>query len=109
MCLSSPIMNDIFSLSENNSYNRRSGVTVNRRNIRTSKIGFETVSTIGVILQNDLPAELENAESLKVFQQQISNLEVDGCPSKENLFGQAALLMSATYVFFPKVIYKFME
>ena len=50
MCLSSPLMNDIFSLSENNSYNRRSGVTVNRRNIRTSKIGFETVSTIGVIL-----------------------------------------------------------
>ena len=49
MCLSSTIMNDIFSLSENNSYNLRSGVTVNRRNIRTSKIGFETVSTIGVI------------------------------------------------------------
>ena len=30
------------------------------------------------------------------------NLEVDGCPSKENLFGQSALLMNATYIVFPK-------
>ena len=37
------------------------------------------------------------------------NLEVDGCPSKENLFGQFALLINATLLFFPKVIYKFME
>ena len=26
------------------------------------------------------------------------NLEVDGCPSKENLFVQSALLMNATYI-----------
>ena len=31
--LSPPIMSDIFSLSENTSYNLRCGVTVNRRNI----------------------------------------------------------------------------
>ena len=67
MGLSPPIMSDIFSLSENSSYNLRCGVTVNRRNIRTSKFGFETVSTIGAILWNDLPAELKNAESLKIF------------------------------------------
>ena len=71
MDLCSPIMSDIFSLSENNSYNLRSGVTVNRRNTRTSKIGFETVSTIGAILWNDLPAELKNAKSLKIFKQKI--------------------------------------
>ena len=29
------------------------------------------------------------------------NLEVDGCPSKENLFEQSALLMNATYIAFP--------
>ena len=28
------------------------------------------------------------------------NLEVDGCPSKQNLFGQSALLMSASYIVF---------
>ena len=68
----SPIMSDIFSLSENSSYNLRSDVTVNRRNIRTSKFGFETASTIGAILWNDLPAELKNSESLKIFEQKIN-------------------------------------
>ena len=67
MELSPPIMSDIFSLSENSSYNLRCGVTVNRRNIRTSKFSFETVSTIGAILWNDLPAELKNSESLEIF------------------------------------------
>ena len=69
LCLSSPIMSDIFSLSENGCYNRRFGVTVNRRNIRTNKFGFETVSTIRAIPWNDLPAK--NAESLKIFKQKI--------------------------------------
>ena len=63
--LSSPIMSDIFSLSENGCYNRRCGVTVNRRKIRPNKFGFETVSTIGEILWNDLPAK--NCRELKNF------------------------------------------
>ena len=72
MGLSPPIMSDIFSLSENSSYNLRCGVTVNRRNIRTSKFGFETVSTIGAILWNDLTAELKNAVSLKKFNKRLN-------------------------------------
>ena len=32
---------------------------------------------------------------------QIRNLEVDGCPSTENLSGQSALLINATYIVFP--------
>ena len=31
------------------------------------------------------------------------NFEVDGGPSKENLFGQFVLLMNATYSVFPEV------
>ena len=64
-------MSDIFSLSENNSYSLRCGVTVNRLNIGTNKFDFETVSTIGAILWNELPAELKNAESLKILKQKI--------------------------------------
>ena len=30
------------------------------------------------------------------------NLEVDGCLSKENLFGQSALLLNATNIAFPE-------
>ena len=37
MGLSPPIMSNIFRLNENSSYDLRCGVTVNRRNIRTSK------------------------------------------------------------------------
>ena len=51
------------SLSENTSYNLRCGVTVSRRNIRTSTFGFENVSTIGAVLWNDLLVELKNAEN----------------------------------------------
>ena len=59
MGLSPPIMSNIFGLSENSSYNLSCAVTVNRRNIRTSKFGFETVSTLGAVLWNDLPVELK--------------------------------------------------
>ena len=46
MGLSSFIMSDIFSLSENSYCNLRPGVTM----VRTSKFGFETVSIIKAIL-----------------------------------------------------------
>ena len=67
MDLSSFIMSDIFSLSENSYDNLRPGVTV----VRTSKFGFETVSTIKAILWSYLPAKLKNPESLKIFKQKI--------------------------------------
>ena len=67
MGLSSRIMSNIFSLSENSSYNLRSGVTVDRQNVRTSKSCFETISTIGAILWNDLPAELKKFRELNKF------------------------------------------
>ena len=82
MGLSSPIVSDIFSLGENSFYNLRLGVTVNRRNIRTRKSGFETVSTIGAILWNALPAELENAERLKIFKQKVKLWSPNVCPYK---------------------------
>ena len=66
MGLSPPIMSDIFSLSENSSY----------------KFGFETVSTIGAILWNGLPAELKNAESLKVLKQKIELWRPNDCSCK---------------------------
>ena len=75
-------MSNIFSLSKNSSYDLRFGVTVNRRNIRTSKSGFETVSTIGVIPWNDLPAELKNAGSLKICKQNIKLWSRNDCPCK---------------------------
>ena len=69
MGLFSLIMSDKLSLSENSSNNPRSGATVHRRNIRTSKCSFEIVSTIRANLWNDLRVELKNVENLKIFKQ----------------------------------------
>ena len=80
--ISPPSKSDILSLSGNSSYNLRSGVTVNRWTIRTSKFGFETVSTIGAILWNDLPAELKNAMSLNAFNQKIKLWPANDFPGK---------------------------
>ena len=62
MVFSPPIMSDFSSLNENNSYNLRSGATVNRQDLTVSKFGVETVSEIGTILWNNLPTELKCRE-----------------------------------------------
>ena len=67
MGLSPPIMNDILTLDENASYNLRSGVTVTRRNIRTNKFGFGTITTIGAVLWQNLPNNIKSSDSLNIF------------------------------------------
>lgn len=82
MNLSPPIISDIFCLSEKSSCNLRSGVTVNRRNIRTRKFGFETISTIVEIVWNNLQTELKNKESLNIFKEKIKLCTPNDCPRK---------------------------
>ena len=76
------IMSDKLSLSENSSNNLRSGATVNRRNKRTGKFGFEIVSIIRANLWNDLPVELKNAENLKIFKQKKKLWSPNVCSGK---------------------------
>ena len=42
-------MDYILTLDQNASYNLKSGVTVIRRNIRTNKSDFETISATGAV------------------------------------------------------------
>ena len=65
--LSPPVMSDIFSLNQNSSYNITSGVSMSKRNVRTSKLVLRLLIQFGVILWNDLPAELKHMESLNTF------------------------------------------
>ena len=60
MGLSPAVMKDILNLDQNASYNLRSGVTITRRNVRTKKIDFETISTIGAVLWENLPNDIKN-------------------------------------------------
>ena len=78
MGLSPPIMNE----EENASYNLRSGVTVTRRNIRTNKFGFETITTIGAVLWQNLPNDIKNSDSLNIFKHRIKQWTPDNCPCK---------------------------
>ena len=82
MGLSPPTMNDILTLDENASYNLTSGVTVTRRNIRTNKFGFETITTIGAVLWRNLPNDIKNSDSLNIFKHRIKQWTPDNCPCK---------------------------
>ena len=64
---SPPIINDILNLGKNASCNLRSGVTVTRKNRRTSKFGVETNSTIGAVLQENLTKDIKNPDGLNIF------------------------------------------
>ena len=68
---SPPIMNDILTLDQNISYDLRSGVAVTRRNIRTNKFGFETISTIAAVLWRNLPNDIKSLDSLNIFKHRI--------------------------------------
>ena len=75
-------MNDILNLDENVSYNIRSSVTVTRRNIRTNKFGFETITTIGAVLWRNLPNDIKISDSLNIFEHRIKQWAPDNCPCK---------------------------
>ena len=46
------------------------------------KFDFETLSTIGAMLWNDLPVELKNAESLEILKQKIKLWSPNDSPCK---------------------------
>ena len=52
-------MNNTLTLDQNVSYNLKCGVTATRRNTRTNKLGFETISTIGAALSRNLPNDIK--------------------------------------------------
>ena len=54
-------------MDKNASCNLRSGVTVTRKNRRTSKFGVETNSTIGAVLQENLTKDIKNPDGLNIF------------------------------------------
>ena len=66
------IMDDILTLDQNASYNLRYGITVTRRNIKTNKFGFETISTIGAVLWRNLPNDIKNSDSINIFKHRIN-------------------------------------
>ena len=50
-----------------------------RRNIRTTKFDFDTISTIRAVLWRNLPNDIKNSDSLNIFKD-IKQLNPDNCP-----------------------------
>ena len=71
MGLSPSIMNDILTLDQNASYNLRSGAPETKRNLRTNRFGFQTISIIGAVLWGNLPSDIKNSDSLNIFKHKI--------------------------------------
>ena len=71
--VSTVFLNHILTLDQNASYILRSGVIVTRRNIRTNKFGFETISTIGAVLWRNLPKDTKNSDGLNIFKNELNS------------------------------------
>ena len=44
---------------------------ITRKNIKTNKFSFDAVSTIGVVLWENLPIDIKNLDSLDIFKHKI--------------------------------------
>ena len=72
----------------------------NTTHSNTEKLTEEAASVIEhEELETLITASIETLKRQKM-KCGIRNLEVDGCPSNEYLFGQSALLRNATYIVF---------
>ena len=75
-------MKDIFVFQENETYNLRSGNHLERKNIRTTQYGIESVSNLGAKSWNLLLREIKNCSSLTVFKNEIRKWTPEKCPCK---------------------------
>ena len=75
-------MKDIFVFQENETYNLRSGNHLERKNIRATQYGIESVSNLGAKSWNLLLREIKNCSSLTVFKNEIRKWTPEKCPCK---------------------------
>ena len=69
-----------------------------RRNIRTNKFGFETISTIGAVLRRNLPNDIKNSDSLIIFKHRIKQWTPVNC---KKFHKEVGIHMKATHMYAP--------
>ena len=80
--LSPPLMNNIFKLREENSYNLRHVSEFSRPMINSVHHGTESISFLGTKIWDILPEKLKNIETLEVFRKEINIWKPDNCPRR---------------------------
>jgi len=77
--LNPPYMQKVFNFKDNQRFNLRSGDTLVRNRIRTTKYGLQSISHISAQLWDSLPATVKSAQSLEEFSHVLKALPAFKC------------------------------
>ena len=80
--LSPEIMSEIFVFKENSVYNLRHGLHLQRKNLRTTNFGLESITNIGAKIWDMVPKEIKGSESLASFKSKIKKWVPENCPCR---------------------------
>ena len=80
--LSKPIINNIFKLKAENSYNLRQVSEFSRPMVKSAYDGTESISCLGPKLWDILPEKLKSVDNLEYFEKEIKTWKPDNCPSR---------------------------
>ena len=80
--LSSTLMNNIFKLKTENSYNLRQVSEFSRPMIKNVYHGTESISYLGPKVWDILPEKLKNTDNLQHFKKEIKTWKPDNCPCR---------------------------
>ena len=80
--LSQPIINNIFKLKAENSYNLRQVSEFSRPMVKSVYHRTESISCLGPKLWDILPEKLKNVDNLEYFEKEIKTWKPDNCPSR---------------------------
>ena len=81
--LSSPLMNKIFKLRAENSYNLRHVSEFSRPMVKSVYHGTESISYLGPKIWDILSEKLKNIENLEHFKNKIKTWTSDNCPCRQ--------------------------
>ena len=80
--LSKPVINNIFKLKAENSYNLRQVSEFSRPMVKSAYHGTESISYLGPKLWDILPEKLKNVDNLEYFEKEIKTWKPDNCPCR---------------------------
>ena len=80
--LSPPLMNSIFKLKAENSYNVRQVSEFSRPMVKCVYHGIESISYLGPKIWDILPEKLKNIDNLEHFKKEIKTWKPDNCPCR---------------------------
>ena len=76
------IMNEIFTLVQNNTYDLRNGMHLSRVNVHSTQHGTESFSNLGAKIWNLVPVHMKDLKALSTFKNQKKKWIPKYCPCR---------------------------